>query len=319
MSLEPWSRLTIRIFLMVDRLFLFYLKYGYVRRPKSWKGGNRKLLGEAFVTTSCYLLSHIPLAGRETIVCQHTKGEYMEKDIIHNMDCIAGMSLIPDGEVDMILTDLPYGVTSCVWDSLLPLGELWEQFNRVLKPNGAAVFTACQPFTTKLINSNPKTFKYCWYWHKNIATGFCFAKFQPRRCMEDIVVFYRHMPTYNPQGLKKQTKNYLRVRKENGDCIYKTATLEKPHIPRFTNYPMNLLEFKAERGFHPTQKPVSLFEYLIKTYTNKGDTVLDCCMGSGTTAIACINTERHYIGFEIDQTFYEISLERIRKRKDYEL
>lgn len=237
----------------------------------------------------------------------------MEINKIYNMDCIAGMSMIPDGTVDMILADLPYGVTNCPWDSLLPLDQLWRQYERVIKPNGAIVLTACQPFTTALINSNRRRFRYCWYWHKNMATGFPFAKFQPMRCIEDVVVFYRQAPTYSPQGLvqlEKPKKARKRKSKDTG-FIYEGDTLSNEYTSRFTNYPKNLLEIKSERGLHPTQKPVALLEYLIRTYTNPRELVLDSCMGSGTTAIACIQSERNYIGFELDEHYYNAAQNRI--------
>lgn len=229
------------------------------------------------------------------------------------MDCIAGMNMIPDGSIDMILADLPYGITDCYWDSLLPLDQLWRQYERVIKPNGAIVLTACQPFTTSLINSNRHRFRYCWYWRKNMATGFPFAKFQPLRCIEDVAVFYRQAPTYNPQGLIELKTPKARRKRVKADCIYKMETLDKEYTTRFTNYPKNLLEFKSERGLHPTQKPAALFEYLINTYTNPGELVLDSCMGSGTTAVACIRTGRHYVGFEIDKNYYTLSQKRIKE------
>lgn len=239
--------------------------------------------------------------------------ELMEQNNIYHMDCIAGMSLIPDKKIDMILTDLPYGITDCSWDSLLPMGDLWLQYERIIKPNGAIVLTASQPFTTTLIQSNRKLFRYCWYWHKNMSTGFPFAKFQPLRCMEDVVVFYKKAPTYNPQGLVA-LENAKSERKRTGaDCIYKMDTLSKEYTPQFTNYPKNLLEVKCERGLHPTQKPVALFEYLIRTYTDEGDLVLDSCIGSGTTAVACINTNRSFIGFEIGKNHFNTALRRIKE------
>lgn len=237
----------------------------------------------------------------------------MERNKLYNMDCIAGMSMIPDGAVDMILTDLPYGITGCLWDSMLPLDQLWRQYERVIKPNGAIVLTACQPFTSTLIQSNRKRFRYCWYWHKNMATGFPFAKYQPMRCIEDIVVFYRKPPTYHQQGLiqlEKPIKKNKRKGKESG-FIYGINSLSKKYTAHYTNYPKNLLEVKTERGLHPTQKPVELFEYLIRTYTNPSELVLDSCMGSGTTAVACINSNRDYIGFELDETYYNTAQNRI--------
>ena len=237
--------------------------------------------------------------------------EYQNR--IFNMDWIAGMSLLPDGCMDMILTDLPYGVTSCKWDCLIPFDQLWSQFWRVLKPNGAICLTACQPFTTRLISSQQKYFRYCWYWVKNMATGFAFAKKQPLRCVEEICVFYRKFPTYNPQGIIVLDKPIHRKGKSlpaHGDSIYKTETLSKPTETGIVHYPRQVLEVKCERGLHPTQKPVELFEYLIRTYTNPGENVLDACMGSGTIKVACRNSGRNYTGFEIDPHSFETAQNR---------
>lgn len=229
---------------------------------------------------------------------------------IFNLDCLAGMSMYPDKSIDMILCDLPYGITDCRWDSLLPFDQLWQQYLRIIKDNGAIVLTACQPFTTRLISSQPKLFRYCWYWQKNMATGFPFAKFQPMRCIEDVLIFYKKAPTYNPQGLIS-CKPHTRKKRANQDCIYRMDSLTKEHTAQFTNYPKNLLQIKCERGLHPTQKPVALFEYLIRTYTNPGDLVLDNCMGSGTTAVACINSGRNFTGFEWDKQYYRNAVERV--------
>lgn len=234
--------------------------------------------------------------------------EFINK--IFNMDCIEGMKLIPDNSVDMVLTDLPYGTTACKWDTVIPFEKLWEQLNRVTKIDGTFVFTATQPFTTTLINSNRKNFKYCWYWNKNMVTGFPFAKSQPLRCVEDIVVFYRKKGTYNPQGLVKLSTPKHSTRKKNKDkeFVYDVDTLSKAYVTKYTNYPRQILNFKCQReGLHPTQKPVALFEYLVNTYTLPGQLVLDCCMGSGTTKKACINTGRKYTGFEINKTYFNIA------------
>ena len=231
---------------------------------------------------------------------------------IYNMDCIAGMGLLPDGCVDMVLTDLPYGTTSCRWDSIIPFDLLWQQLHRVTKQSGAMVFTAAQPFTTALIESNRKNFKYCWYWNKNMVTGFPFAKYQPLRCVEDVVVFYRKAPTYNPQGLVALESPLKCSGKDYGkDAVYAVASLNKPHDRLFTNYPRQVLTFPCQRdGLHPTQKPVALFEYFIRTYTELGQLVLDCCIGSGTTAVACRNAGRDYVGFEIDKEHYNTAITR---------
>ena len=232
-------------------------------------------------------------------------------------DCLELMKDIPDGSVDLILCDPPYGTTDCKWDSVLPFDKLWTEYNRILKPNGAAVLFCAQPFTTDLIASNRKAFRYCWYWLKNQATGFTFAKYQPMRKVEDICVFYRKMPTYNPQGLTMipgEKRKILRKPTPTRESIYKANTLLKPYTPRFTGYPKNVLQFNTERGHHPTQKPVPLLEYLVRTYTNEGDTILDNCMGSGSTGVAVKRVGgRHFIGIEQDRNYFEIAKERIEK------
>lgn len=236
--------------------------------------------------------------------------EYLNR--IYQMDCIEGMNIYPDKSIDMILCDLPYGTTNCKWDKCIDLTKLWEQYQRIIKDNGAIVLTSAQPFTTQLISSNKKLFRYCWYWHKNMTTGFTFAKIQPLRCMEDVCVFYKHQPVYNPQGLIHHDKPIItRGKKDKEDCVYHTDSLGKSTERYVSNYPKNLLSIKCERGFHPTQKPVELFEYLIRTYTSENDLVLDNCMGSGTTAIACIRTDRNFTGFELEPKYHAIAQERI--------
>jgi site-specific DNA-methyltransferase (adenine-specific) len=208
----------------------------------------------------------------------------------------------------------PYGTTNCAWDTIIPFNELWEQYNRIIKDNGAIVLFSAQPFTTKLIQSNFKDFRYCWYWEKNNKTGAPFAKVQPMRCIEDICVFYKKKPTYNAQGLKKLDKPINKTRK-NHTAIYGEIR-GKINPQRFTNYPHHLLKFNGVSGKereHPTQKPVELLEYLVKTYTNKKDVVLDNCMGSGSTGVACMNTGRSFIGFEMDKHYFNIALRRICK------
>lgn len=232
-----------------------------------------------------------------------------------NGDCLELMKELPDGSVDLILCDLPYGTTDCSWDSVLPFGELWAQYDRLLKPDGAAVLFAAQPFTTELIMSNRKAFRYCWYWIKNQPAGFTYARYQPMRKVEDICVFYKKRPTYNPQGLEliKGAKP-KKKREPQRDSIYKMSTLMNEYTPRFKNYPKNVLEFSTERGLHPTQKPVPLLEYLVSTYTNPGDTVLDNCMGSGSTGVAVKRVgERHFIGIEQNAEYFKIAQQRIEK------
>jgi len=226
------------------------------------------------------------------------------------MDCLEGMKRIPDKSIDMILCDLPYGATDCKWDTIIPFEPLWEQYERIIKDNGAIVLTAQQPFASSLINSNPKLFKYEWIWVKSKPTGHMNAKRMPMRKHESVLVFSKKSPTYHPQGLKKTNKLIKRTNHGNyGEGAGKAS------VQKFTGYPNTILNFNnvMKKQLHPTQKPVELFEYLIKTYTNEGETVLDNCMGSGTTAIACINTNRNYIGFELNKEYYEIAKNRINK------
>jgi site-specific DNA-methyltransferase (adenine-specific) len=226
-------------------------------------------------------------------------------------DCLELMLEIPDKSVDMILCDLPYGTTACKWDSIIPFEDLWESYHRIIKDNGAIVLFASQPFTTKLIHSNLKQFRYCWYWKKSNVTGGLFCKYQPMRCIEDICVFYKKMPSYNPQGLKKLEE--AKIIQPKMTRIY--GKKKNPSVQTHTGYPKHLLEFDNEvmwgKRLHPTQKPVKLLEYLIKTYTHEGEKVLDNCMGSGSTGIACINTDRRFIGIEKDDSYYEIAKNRI--------
>lgn len=230
------------------------------------------------------------------------------------------MKDIPGESIDMILCDLPYGTTDCKWDNVIPFAPLWTQYKRIIKQNGAIVLFSAQPFTTKLIYSNLKNYRYNWYWKKNNVTGFTYARYQPMRCIEDICVFYKKRPQYNPQGLIELDKPKGRQKKALDDSVYKSHTLDKPHMQKYTNYPRHLLEFKNEavnhkNRYHPTQKPVKLLEYLVKTYTSEGDVVLDNCMGSGSTGIACINTNRNFIGMEKDLKYYTIAKERISQHE----
>lgn len=229
---------------------------------------------------------------------------------LYNGDCLEIMESIPEKSIDLILTDLPYGTTDCKWDSVIPFTPLWELYNRIVKENGVIALFAAQPFTTRLIHSNMKNFRYCWYWKKRNATGGQFAKVQPMRCVEDICIFYKKKPTYKPQGLIKLDKPIWK--KPRVGELYEFRG--KGNIQKYTNYPKNLIEFPKDRANkHPTQKPVALLEYLIKTYTNEGETVLDSCMGSGSTGVAAINTNRRFIGIELDRKYYEIAEERINK------
>ena len=225
-------------------------------------------------------------------------------------DCLEKMKDIPDGSVDMVLCDLPYGTTACKWDSVIPFEPLWEQYRRIAKKNAAIVLTASQPFTTALIASNLKEFRYCWVWEKQQPTGFLDARRKPMKAHEDVCVFYAATATYNPQGLEEIAPRT--VKRTNTGGVYGKAA-GTASVQRFTNYPRSVLKIdRVTHGqVHPTQKPVALMEYLIRTYTNEGETVLDNCMGSGTTGVACVNTNRNFIGIELDKGYFDIATKRI--------
>ena len=235
----------------------------------------------------------------------------MELNKIYNEECLEGMKKLEDKSVDMILCDLPYGTTRNKWDSVIPLDKLWEQYKRVIKDNGAIVLTAQTPFDKILGTSNLKMLKYEWIWNKVLPTGHLNAKKMPMKKTENILVFYKKLPTYNAQGLIYNPRMKKRSSKSVGASSY--GKNSDSNFSEYSGYPTNLLKFKRESGLHPTQKPVALFEYLIKTYTIEGETVLDNCMGSGTTAIACINTNRNYIGFELDEEYCELANNRIKE------
>ena len=232
-------------------------------------------------------------------------------------DCLERMKEIPDVSIDMILCDLPYGTTACKWDNIIHFEPLWEQYKRVIKSNGAIVLTASQPFTSALVMSNPKMFRYEWIWEKDRATLFQHANKMPMKKHEDVVVFYKKAPTYNPQFTigKPYTDKRTTRKGMDGLIVGGCETTKKPVINEGKRFPVSIIAIPCEvnrKHLHPTQKPVALFEYLIKTYTNEGELVLDNCIGSGTTAIAAINTNRNYIGFELDEKYYEIANERIK-------
>ena len=230
-------------------------------------------------------------------------------------ECLEKMKDIPDGSIDMVLTDPPYGTTACKWDSIIPLEPMWEQLNRIIKPNGAIVMTASQPFTTTLIASNMKMFKYCWVWDKvNKYTGALNANRMPMRRHEDVLVFYSKPPVYNKQ--MREGKPYVsRQTKGHGDYTEHGNTGGHVTVNKGGRNPCSILQIrgdnKKELGHHPTQKPVALMEYMIKTYTNEGETVLDFTMGSGTTGVACKNLNRSFIGIELDEEYFRIAQERI--------
>lgn len=231
-------------------------------------------------------------------------------------DCIEWMKEIPDQSIDMILADLPYGTTACKWDIVIPFEPLWEQYERIIKNNGAIVLTATQPFTSNLIVSNLSLFKYELIWFKNVNSNFMLAKKQPLRHHENICVFYKKQPTYNPQ--MEEGKKYIRKRYE-GEILntdnFDTKFKRKDSISN-KRYPKSVLQIpRDERQIHPTQKPVALFEYLIKTYTKEEEIVLDNVAGSCTTAIASKNTNRRWICIEKEQKYCDISIERIKNHK----
>jgi len=242
----------------------------------------------------------------------------IQTNVIFNEECLEGMKKIPAGVIDAIICDLPYGTTACSWDTILPFEQLWEEYRRVIKPNGAIVLFGAEPFSTALRSSNLKEYKYDWYWEKNTATGFAFAKYQPMRSIETISVFSKGTAAYYPQGLVPVKQPITKVRQSMRPDVYKSEALSgKEYTQEYSGYPNNVLKFEKESKycFHPTQKSVAMLEYLIKTYTQKGELVLDNCMGSGTTAIACLNTDRRFLGFETDPGYYEKALNRIRDNK----
>ena len=247
----------------------------------------------------------------------------MKLNTIYNEDCLVGMSRIPDGSVDLILSDLPYGVTKNKWDSVIPLDELWKHYKRVIKENGAIVLFGQGLFTARLMLSNEKWYRYNLIWEKDRPSGFLNAKRMPLRSHEDIVVFYKKLPTYNPQFWEGKPLHGMGSKFREGQLgnnnYGKFDSHKNPSAKRegdTKKYPRSVLSFKKEHPpIHPTQKSVELVEWLVKTYSNEGDTVLDNCMGSGTTAIACINTGRNYIGYELEEEYYNLATERIEKHK----
>lgn len=230
-------------------------------------------------------------------------------------DCLELMNDIPDKRVDMILCDLPYGTTKCKWDTVISFESLWEQYNRIIKDNGVIVLFGSEPFSTELRHSNLKMFKYDWIWKKTKAQGFLNSKKMPLKDYENICVFYRKSPTYNPQGIiYGDFKNDRKSKYNKSEDVY--GKEKEFGVSHMSNFPKQIIEFSNPSGkgqLHPTQKPVALLEYLIKTYTNENETVLDNCMGSGSTGVACVNTNRKFIGIELDDTYFTIAKERIEK------
>lgn len=242
-----------------------------------------------------------------------------ELNKIYNEDCLIGMQDIHDNSIDCIICDLPYNITKLSWDILIPFDKLWEQYNRIIKPTGNIVLFSSGMFTYKLIESNIKNFRYKLIWKKNVPTGMGSAKYRPMKYYEEICVFGNSKATYNPimkerVGVGKGCYNYEHY---CGDSNHLQFNKQKKRYDPDWVQPSDVLEFNVVPNrngkLHPTQKPVELVEYLIKTYSNEGDTILDNCMGSGTTAIASINTNRNFIGFELDKNYFDIANERIKK------
>ncbi len=237
----------------------------------------------------------------------------IELDKIYNEDCLEGMKRIPDGSVDAIICDLPYGTTACEWDTIIPFDPLWEQYNRLIKPNAPIVLFGAEPFATMTRMSNLKWYKYDWIWQKSKAAGFLNAKYAPLRDYENICVFGNEgRITYNPQGLIKQRSHNSRPALAVKKSVYGVG--REHEDAEYINYPKQCLFFAnpSTAGHeHPTQKPVDLLRYLIRTYSNEGDTILDNCMGSGTTAVACIREKRHFIGFELNKEYFDKACKRI--------
>ena len=238
----------------------------------------------------------------------------MEVNKIYNIDCLIGMKNIPNKSIDMILCDLPYGTTQNKWDSVIPLDKLWEQYCRIIKDNGAIVLFAQTPFDKVLGCSNIKMLRYEWIWEKTTATGHLNAKKMPMKAHENILVFYKKLPTYNPQKTTGHTPVHSYTKHQDDGSNYGKTVVGISGGGSTERYPRSVQRFKSDKqkcALHPTQKPVELLEYLIKTYTNEGDLVLDNCMGSGSTAVACLNTNRKFLGFELDENYFNIANKRL--------
>jgi site-specific DNA-methyltransferase (adenine-specific) len=242
----------------------------------------------------------------------------LELNKIYNEDCIEGMKLIDDKSIDMILCDLPYGTTACSWDIIIPFDKLWEQYKRIIKNNGAIILTASQPFTTDLINSNRDWFKYEWIWNKVAPANFNNAKYQPMKIHENILIFGKDKIKYNPIKEKAKIENIRPIDNKEHKANHYGGVHYNNKCDIYNRFPKSIIKINKRNAecnplniIHPTQKPVALFEYLIRTYSNENDIILDNCMGSGTTAIACLNLNRKYIGFELDKQYYDLSIKRI--------
>ena len=231
-------------------------------------------------------------------------------------DCLELMKDLPNESIDMILADLPYGTTQNKWDVIIPLDKLWEQYERIIKENGMICLTSAEPFTSTLITSNKKMFKYDLIWDKKLSSGFLNAKRMPLRRHEQILCFYKKLPTYNPEMVTRGKVRKKGITTETGKHTSNYGEFKNSVVENNEYYPTSIIEVSnANRKdkLHPTEKPVALLEYLIKTYTNEGETVLDNTMGSGTTGVACVNTNRNFIGMELDDKYFEIAKARINE------
>ncbi|WAF58621.1 site-specific DNA-methyltransferase [Aeromonas caviae] len=227
-------------------------------------------------------------------------------------DCLSLLPSLPDSSIDMVLADPPYGTTQCKWDSVIDLAAMWRELERVCKPNAAIVMTAAQPFTAQLVCSNIGMFKYEIIWEKGNATGFLNAKKQPLRAHESVLVFYRQQPTYNPQMTSGHARKTSKRKTVNSECYGKALSLTE--YDSTERYPRSVQFFSSDKqrgSYHATQKPVALMEWLIRSFSNPGDVVLYFCMGSGTTGVACINTDREFIGMEMDAGIFKVATDRI--------
>lgn len=250
----------------------------------------------------------------------------VEKYKLYNGDCLEVMDkLIDEGvKVDLILTDMPYGTTACKWDSVIPFDEMWSRCNKLIKDNGAICLFGNEPFSSNLRISNIKNYKYDWYWNKNKPSGSLIAKKQPMKAVETISVFYKNLPTYNPQMIERTEEELKKLSKKSVYTIgtnidYRKWGKSGNRNDNKLKYPKNILTHKTvfnrskEKTPHPTQKPVDLLEYLIKTYTNENEIVLDFTMGSGSTGVACLNTNRKFIGIELNDNYFDIAENRIKE------
>ena len=232
-------------------------------------------------------------------------------------DCLTLMKDIDTNSVDMLLVDLPYGTTQCKWDSIISLKDLWIEYNRIIKDNGAMLFHCAQPFTSNLIMSNVKNFKYEWVWEKSKASNYLNAKKQPLRAHESIAVFYRKPPTYNPQMTQGEAYNKGTAKRETEVYGSQRAVEVKSDGERYPRTVQYFVTAEKEGKLHPTQKPIALTEYFVKTFSNPGDVILDNPMGSGTTGVACVNLDREFIGIEKDKEYFDIAVERISEAEDH--